>query len=363
LRRETEASYNLRRALHVSLRRFSAVYDVAHAANVGADMSAVLSILLDHAAQAVGAQVGAIALLQPGEGLRVMATKDLSTEGETATLDCTSDAARRALSSGSPLVVSAQSLGSQRATVSQVYLPLIAPSGAIGLLGLAAVTPRKLPRKQIEFLRSLCAEAAIAIENAQLRADLRRLAVTDYLTGLPNRREIERRLFVELEAAKRYCRPLTVLMMDCDKLKAINDQCGHAAGDDLLCALARVLAICLRAPDSAGRVGGDEFLVVLPEVAADGGVVVARRVIRLFGEEMAQREPKCAAASMVGLSVGIASVHDGAESPHSLMARADAALYRAKRAGRNQLYVLPPDQPPPSVAPPATPPRPTSRKP
>ena len=348
LKREAEASQSLRRALHDGLRRFSAVYDVAHAANVGADISAVLSILLDHAAQAVGARAGAIALLQPREGLTVMATKP-PPEGDTATVDCTSEAARRALSTGSPVVVSAPALDAPPAPPSQVYLPLIAPGGPIGLLGLAAATPRRLPRQQIEFLRSLCAEAAIAIENAQLRSDLRRLAVTDYLTGLPNRREIERRLCVELEAAKRYCRPLTVLMLDCDNLKEINDQCGHAAGDELLSALARVLELCLRTPDSAGRVGGDEFLVVLPEVTADGGVVVARRMIRLFGEEMAPRPLQGAAAPLAGLSVGIASVRDGAESPQSLMARADAALYRAKSTGKDQLYVLPAEESPPAA--------------
>jgi predicted signal transduction protein with EAL and GGDEF domain len=255
LRREEEMSNNLRLALHDGLRRYSAVYDVAHAANVGADISDVLSILLDHAAQAVAAQAGAIALLQPGEGLRVVTVTAPAGEAEGASVDCTSDPARRALASGSAIVVNAQSLAAKPQANSQVYLPLIAPSGPIGVLGLAAATPRKLPRKQVEFLRSLCAEAAIALENAQLRSDLRRLAVTDYLTGLPNRREIERRLRVELEAAKRYCRPLTILMLDCDGLKRINDRGGHATGDALLCALARVLEVCLRTPDSAGRIG------------------------------------------------------------------------------------------------------------
>jgi diguanylate cyclase (GGDEF)-like protein len=361
LRREAEMSDSLRRALHDGLRQYSAVYDVAHAANTGADISALLSILLEHAAQAVRAQSGAIALLQPGEGLRIMASKEPEEGGEKSSVDCTSDPARRALASGSPLVVNAQSLDPSPAANSQVYVPLIAPSGPLGVLGLVAATPRKLPRKQVQFLRSLCTEAAIALENAQLRSDLRRLAVTDYLTGLPNRREIERRLFVELEAAKRYCRPLTILMMDCDNLKVVNDQAGHGAGDSLLCALARVLGICLRTPDSAGRVGGDEFLVVLPEVTAEGGTVVARRMIRLFGEEVAQQPTLRAFAATVGLSVGLASVHNGAESPQTLMARGDAALYHAKHAGKNRCYVLPPGE----QVQPATPARrgPTSRKP
>ena len=360
LRREAEVSYNLRYALNDGLRRFTAVYDVAHAANVGADISALLSILLDHAAQAIGAPVGAIALLHRGGELRVIATRGAS-ENEAVTVDCTSDAARRTLANGSPVIVSAQSLGPQTAPVTQAYLPLIAPSGPLGVLGLAVATSRKLSRKHVEFLRSLCAEAAIALENAQLRSDLRRMAVTDYLTGLPNRREIERRLFVELEAAKRYCRPLAVLMVDCDNLKAANDQCGHAAGDSLLCTLARALEVCLRAPDSAGRVGGDEFLVLLPEVTAEGGAVVARRMIRIFGEEVAGQRSLRAAASLVGLSVGIVSVSNGAESPQGLMAKADAALYQAKSAGKNQHYVLPPEEPAPSVSPAR--PRPTSRKP
>jgi diguanylate cyclase (GGDEF)-like protein len=346
LKRESEVSYSLRQALHDSLRRFAAVYDVAHAANTGADLTGVLSTLLDHAAQAIGSHAGAAALSSPGEGLRVVASRE-APEGEKP-VDCTSNAAYRALASGEAVILDSVLADAEAPPRgAHIYLPLVTPSGPIGVLGLAVMSSRRVPRKHVDFLHSLCSEAAIAIENLQLRTDLRRLAVTDYLTGLPNRREIERRLTVETEAARRYCRPLTLLMMDCDGLKLVNDQYGHSAGDEVLCALATVLGACLRTPDSAGRVGGDEFLVILPEVTAEGGAVVGRRLISLFRQELSRRrQPTRPAASDPGLSIGVAALQAGHDSPQALQAAADSALYRAKSAGKNRIYVMTRDDQP-----------------
>jgi diguanylate cyclase (GGDEF)-like protein len=343
LGREAGVSQSMREALHNSLRRMAAVYDVAHAANAGADLTNVLSVLLDHAARATRAQSGAIAFLKPDGLLEVQATLEIEPSDEALPIDCTSEFARRAIATHSPVTVAQEqplcdSAFSERSDL--IYVPLVTPSGPIGVLALAFPAGRKLTRTHGEFLASLCAEAGTAVENAQLRAQLGRLAVTDSLTGLPNRREIERRLGAELERTSRERRPLTVLMIDVDNLKFVNDRYGHAAGDDVLCSLAHVLEDALRGREAAGRVGGDEFLVVLPDSDAAVGTACADALIANFARELRSSPSLDATAHSAGVSIGVAASH-GEVSPAELIARADAALYEAKRSGKNRARLAP----------------------
>ncbi len=240
------------------------------------------------------------------------------------------------------------------------YLPTLhaalrlGPREAVGTAGVAAGlyllvllhadTLRAAPAQVANLLvPSLLLVALLGLLRREVaRGDrLRRLAVTDHLTGLPNRGEIERRLRVALEAAKRHGRPVTVMLLDCDRLKLANDQCGHACGDAVLKALARVLLACLRAYDSAGRLSGDEFLVVLPEVQAEQGVAAAGRIRSLFAKELA----RLGAPDGVGLSIGLAATEAGQESSPGLVRQADSALYQAKRRGRQQVVVFGEDAP------------------
>jgi len=343
LGREAGVSQSMREALHNSLRRMAAVYDVAHAANAGADLTNVLSVLLDHAARATRAQSGAIAFLKPDGLLEVQATLEIESSDDALPIDCTSEFARRAIATHSPVTVAQQqplcdSAFGERSDL--IYVPLVTPSGPIGVLALAFPAGRKLTRAHGEFLASLCAEAATAVENAQLRAQLRRLAVTDSLTGLPNRREIERRLAAELERTSRERRPLTVLMIDVDNLKFVNDRYGHAAGDDVLCSLAHVLEDALRDREVAGRVGGDEFLVALPDSDAAVGTACADALIANFARELRSSPNLDATAHSAGVSIGVAASY-GELYPAELIARADAALYEAKRSGKNRARLAP----------------------
>jgi diguanylate cyclase (GGDEF)-like protein len=225
-----------------------------------------------------------------------------------------------------------------------VYVPLRAPAGPLGVLALVSPPGRGFAQQHLDFLTSLCSEAALAIENAQLRSELRRLAVTDPLTGLPNRREIERLLAVEVERAARHNRPLSLMMVDLDDLKQVNDEHGHAAGDEVLVALARMIQQGLRSSEIAGRVGGDEFTVLLPETEPRQAAALAERLIEGLPEALRDWPdlPEAAEiARMVGVSIGIAGNDDGPVSPDKLAARADAALYDAKRSGKNRVCAVP----------------------
>jgi len=345
LGREARISDDLRETLHHSLRRVAAVYDVAHAANTGADLAGVLSIILDHAARATGAANGSMFLFEGEEELIPMAS--LSTpQGDGRTpISIPIEGARRSLAARSTMTVPVdpQEDESEKQAAEIVYAPLITPAGPVGVLSLVSRGGRSFSRRHLDFLTSLCSEAALAIENAQLRTELRRLAVTDPLTGLLNRREAERRLSQELERAARYDRSLAFLMVDIDDLKTVNDEFGHAAGDEVLCAFAEAAKSIVRTADVVGRMGGDEFALILPESDAKQAEALAERLIQAFSIRLRGRrnlpEPELI-AEIVGVSVGITTNADTPISSKELAASADDALYEAKRRGKNRAVVL-----------------------
>jgi len=162
------------------------------------------------------------------------------------------------------------------------------------------------------------------------------LATVDGLTGIHNRRHFMTRLDDEWTRFQRYARPLSLLMIDVDAFKAINDQHGHAAGDQVLVYVARACGAHKRGPDVVARIGGEEFAVLLPETALKEAQVVAERLRML----VAERPVRCGDDKVaVTVSIGVATSTAGMADPTDLMKRADAALYAAKRGGRNMVSV------------------------
>lgn len=182
------------------------------------------------------------------------------------------------------------------------------------------------------------AEARLALMNqsleqqvAQRTAELAKMATTDELTGLLNRREIMRLLQQEMARAKRYNEPFSLLLIDIDFFKKINDSLGHLTGDKVLSETAATLQQALRSSDRIGRFGGEEFVVLLPVTADDAALDLAERLRK----EVAG----CCNAELAGqtltVSIGVASLAAN-DDVSSLLNRADMALYQAKTAGRNQ---------------------------
>ena len=336
IKREAAAYENLRDYLHNSLRRVSAVYDLAHAANAGVGLQSLSSMLLDQAMRATGTDAGAVSLLSDGATLEVVSTAGLDTESERQLLAAAASA-RRAMGEHRPVL---EDLPAGAGGLSRLLnAPLIGPGGPVGVLTIASRPHRRLRSSHTDFIQVLCSEAAIAIENVQLRGQLDRLANTDHLTGLSNRREMERLLAIEAERAKRYQRPLTLLTVDVDNLKAVNDCYGHAVGDKVLCALGNVLKGSLRSSDAAGRMGGDEFLVILPETSQRGGQALAARIAAGFRAEVQLLQSWKEITAEVGLSIGIAATGDGFAQVGQLLTAADEALYEAKRTGKNRASI------------------------
>jgi two-component system cell cycle response regulator len=170
-------------------------------------------------------------------------------------------------------------------------------------------------------------------DNVQMTIEM---AVTDALTGLYNRRYLERHLATLVQHATARQRPLSVLVLDIDHFKPINDTYGHPAGDDVLREFSRRVRKTVRGIDLATRIGGEEFVIVMPDTDAALALIVAERMRQKIAIERFQL-PDSEESVAVTVSIGIASLVSRDDTPEALLKRADDALYRAKRTGRNRV--------------------------
>jgi diguanylate cyclase (GGDEF)-like protein len=191
-------------------------------------------------------------------------------------------------------------------------------------------------REEEELLEYLAGQAVVSIENASLHETVELQAVTDALTGLANLRAFTSILDRELERSRRFGSPLGLVMLDIDDFKQVNDRYGHQQGDEVLAQVAGVLRGLSRDLDAPARYGGEELAVVLPQTDADGAALLAERMREAVE---ALQVPRVGGGGSLGVtaSFGVASVPDTAEDGDSLIAAADAALYRAKRTGKNRV--------------------------
>jgi two-component system cell cycle response regulator len=239
----------------------------------------------------------------------------------------------------------------------ELLLPGVARAGSLALIPLrrheqldgvlvfSSVDPlRFTPELASDFLAHLGLVAAICIENAVNRARLLRSGFTDFLTGFHNRRYLHARLREELARAQRARQSIVCLMIDLDHFKRINDRYGHLAGDAVLREVAQRIDAEMRISDTGARFGGDEFALVLAEAAITDGERVAARVLHTV-----RNQPVVIgkATEAITLSIGVAAATPGPGMrdykvlAERLMAEADAALYRAKSAGRNRIATSP----------------------
>jgi len=213
-------------------------------------------------------------------------------------------------------------------------VPLHEHGVVVGALVIGSTDPAHVfPSSQREMLVSFAEQASVALAAAKTANSIRH-AFNDSLTGLPNRALLLDRLEVALGRAERENQPVSVLFLDLDGFKVVNDSLGHVAGDRLLIEVARRLSGCLRRGDTAARIGGDEFAILLGDIGdPDRGPRVAERVIAALGEPFTVLEREV----FVSASIGIAYGQSDAES---LLRNADVAMYRAKRSGEAGAYAI-----------------------
>ncbi len=206
--------------------------------------------------------------------------------------------------------------------------------------GLATITIARagwpFSNEELEVLRYLAAQASASIENITLHEQVSEQAITDELTGLSNNRALRRWLDNECERAERFGHSLSLLMLDLDDFKAINDTYGHLQGDEVLRTLGRILRRESRGIDEPARYGGEEFAVGLPETDTEGAVDVAERIrARIAGHPIPLLEGE--GSIVITTSIGVATLPASAADARSLFSAADEALYRAKRGGKDRV--------------------------
>ncbi len=212
--------------------------------------------------------------------------------------------------------------------------PLRSKGQVFGFLNLESSQPGFYEQKHADRLQAFADQAAVAIENARLYAEVQQYAITDELTDIYNRRglfELGRR---EVERARRYSRSLSAVMIDTDGFKTINDTYSHSVGDHVLRAMADRWKTSIREVDILGRYGGDEFVVLLPETELESAFQVADRLrFAICGKKI---ETPVGDISL-SVSVGVAEIGDDTTTFDALIEKADQAMFLAKTSGKNQV--------------------------
>ncbi len=223
------------------------------------------------------------------------------------------------------------------ASQEQAHLLLAFEKGAVDYVTKPFNAPELLARVrthlELKYTRDKLKE--LLQEQEKLSKELERLATTDPLTGVWNRRHLFALAEQEINRAARYQKPFSILMIDIDKFKQINDNYGHSIGDEVLIIMAKVTLQCLRKADFFGRFGGEEFVAVLPETNMDEAAIAADRIrqdiakIVIYSQQDNQIN--------ITVSIGIATYSSEDQTIDTIMQRADQALYLAKSQGRNRV--------------------------
>ncbi len=243
---------------------------------------------------------------------------------------------------------------------SEIAVPVRFEDELLGVLTIESRDEDAFDDDDVRLLSTLSAHVAVCLHQARALAESELMAVTDGLTGLYNHRYFHERLRGEMARCTRYSRPLSLVMIDLDDFKAINDRFGHLRGDEVLREVARRIKMNIRGSEATGttkradvdiasRYGGEEFIIIMPEAPAAGAAIAAQRLRTVFEAEVGRT---------VGLtdddgqpwkvtgSFGVAGFAPGLE-PDNFIRRADEAVYEAKRAGKNRVLVAegPPRRP------------------
>ncbi len=305
----------------------------------GTDLETAFAAVVEAALTALGAKVGAVYLRSAGGDFVAAAARGLPAE-VMARAKVRVGEGLAGLALASRRCVRAPEDGRVGPGEPEVETGMAVPLVGRGeVLGCLAVydRPGGFDAEDVETLEAFAAQASRAMEDALLQMEVERLSITDEMTGLWNYRYFRMALAREVERASRFSHPFSLLIVDIDHFKEVNDAHGHLKGDEVLKEVASRLLLSVRSQvDTVARYGGDEFSIILPETDLRGARVVAEKVRRRVGGEPVIVN---GAALRVTVSVGVASYPMHGIGAGALLAAADRALYRAKQVGRDQVAV------------------------
>jgi diguanylate cyclase (GGDEF)-like protein len=331
--------------LDKTIQNLSLLYSIGKAMNYISDLKNLLQFILSQAIEVTSAEKGSLMLydLETDQlNIRVLAGMEDTAYQEKVNnneIECRSfkpgeGIAGRVYMTAKPIVVNNIEdddifIDSEKSYVRSIAcIPMIVYSDVIGVINVTNKRHGKeFTDEDVEMLKAVADQAAVAINKAQLWD----MAVTDSLTGLYVRRYFMVKLQEELHRAQRYNNILSVVMADLDRFKNINDTYGHDAGDRVLKAIGKFLQQNVRDVDVVARYGGEEFVIMIPEAANDAAHILSERVRKNLSEMKFGNLPP------VTISLGIATFPNDGTDPEDLIKKADAAMYAAKRAGRDRV--------------------------
>jgi diguanylate cyclase (GGDEF)-like protein len=296
------------------------------------------------------AEQGSLMLLDRDDGALRLAAQKGSRIADDVRVPAGEGIAGKVAAQGEPLLVEdverdprvLQKNRGRYRTPSFISVPLKIGDQLIGVLNFAdKVTGEVFDQEDLQLILSFATHAALVLERNELyqqTEQLRSLSSTDPLTGVLNRRAFQERFDEEVDRAKRHGRPLSLLMMDIDRFKAVNDRHGHQGGDHAIKLVADSVQKAVRSIDIVARFGGDEFVVILPETGPARARLIGERIRReVEGRTVPWQNSTGRTTLGVTVSIGAATGPQDGETAAVLLERADRGLYQAKSLGRNRV--------------------------
>ena len=321
----------------------SVLYEAAKTISSTLELDSVLNSLVQVTCEAFGYEYGAILLADDRSGdLVVEATYGYPSGTRGYRVPSGKGVTGWVQRTGKPELVpdvrqDSRYIGVNERVASEIAVPLISEGRVIGVFNLESARRAAFSQRDLEILTALAGYATIAIENARLFEQTKRLAITDGLTELYNHRYLHEALERLLERCSRDGEPLALIMLEVDNFKRYNDTYGHQRGDEVLRIVADLLRKGSRTSDFVARYGGDEFMIVLPNTSKEAALEIAERLRRsveaypfLLGENI---------VTSVTLSVGVAASSEDGDTVDAIVEAVDRAQYTAKRSGGNKVHV------------------------
>lgn len=321
----------------------SVLYEAAKTISSSLELESVLNNLVQVTCQAFAYEHGAILLADERSGdLVVEATYGYPTSTRGYRIPAGKGVTGWVQRTGQPEIVpdvrqDSRYIGVNERVASELAVPLISEGRVIGVFNLESTRRAAFGQRDLRILTALAGYATVAIQNARLFEQTKRLAITDGLTELFNHRYLHEAMERSLDRCRRDGHPLAVIMLEIDSFKRYNDTYGHQRGDEVLRTVADLLRKGSRPSDIIARYGGDEFMIVLPNTPKDAASEIAERLRRaveaypfLLGGNV---------VTSVTLSVGVAASPDDGESIDAIVDAVDRAQYTAKRSGGNKVHV------------------------